>query len=56
MTIRIIDHVIWIQPNKANMNEVDCGRWNEWDGLWTEEWRRMINEVLTDGNEMKHEH
>ena len=22
--------------NKVNMNEMDCGRWNEWDGLWTE--------------------
>ena len=29
------DHVIWIQPNKVNMKEMDCGRWNEWDGLWT---------------------
>ena len=18
------------------MNEMDCGRWNEWDGLWAE--------------------
>ena len=24
------------------MNGMDCGRWNEWDGLWTE------------GNKMKH--
>ena len=36
-------HVIWIQPNKVNMNEMDCGRWNDWDGLWTE------------GNKMKHD-
>ena len=26
----------------ANMNEINHGRWNEWDGLWTE------------GNEIKH--
>ena len=23
-----------MQPNKVNMNEMDYGRWNEWDGLW----------------------
>ena len=34
--MKLNDHVIWIQPNKVNMNEMDCGRWNEWDGLWTE--------------------
>ena len=49
---------------------MDCGRWNEWDGLWTEgnknetwsmkcglkemRWN-MINEVWTEGNKMKHE-
>ena len=32
-----------MQPNKVNMNEMDYGRWNEWDGLWVkgnknEEW------------------
>ena len=58
-----------MQPNKINMNKVDFGRWNEWDGLWTEgnkngtwslkcrlkemEWK-MNNEVWTEGNEMKH--
>ena len=36
LTMRLNDHVIWIQPNKVNMSEMDCGRWNEWDGLWTE--------------------
>ena len=25
-----------MQPKKVNMNEMDYGRWNEWDGLWTE--------------------
>ena len=25
-----------MQTNEVNMNEMDCGRWNEWDGLWTE--------------------
>ena len=32
-----------MQPNKVNVDEMDYGRWNEWDGLWTER------------NEMKHE-
>ena len=32
-----------MQPNKVNMNEMDYGRWNEWDGLWI------------DGNKMKQE-
>ena len=32
-----------MQPNMVNVNEmVDRGRWNKWDGLWTE------------GNKMKH--
>ena len=30
------DHVMWIQTNRVNMSELDCGRWNEWNGLWTE--------------------
>ena len=58
-----------MQPNKVNMNEMDYGRWNEWDGLWTEgnknetwsmkcglkemRWN-MNNPVWTEGNEMKH--
>ena len=32
-----------MQPNKINVNGIDYGRSNEWDGLWTE------------GNEMKYE-
>ena len=24
-----------MQQNKINMDEMDYGRWNEWDGLWT---------------------
>ena len=32
-----------MQPNKVNMNEMDYGEWNEWNGLWTE------------GNKMKHD-
>ena len=26
-----------VQPSKVNMNEMDCGSLNEWDGLWAEE-------------------
>ena len=60
-----------MQPNKVNMNEMDYGRWNEWDGLWTEgskneawsircglkemRWNMMNNDVWTEENEMKHE-
>ena len=49
---------------------MDSGRWNKWDGLWTEgnksetwsmkcglkemRWN-MSNEVWTAGNKMKHE-
>ena len=29
-------YVIWVQTNKVNLNEIDYGRWNEADGLWTE--------------------
>ena len=52
------------------MKEMDYGRWNEWDGYWTEgkknetwsikcglkkmRWKKN-NEVWTEGNEMKHE-
>ena len=70
LTIWLNDHVLWLQPNKVNMNEVDCGGWNEWGGLWTEGnknetwtmkcWLKEMrwntnNEVWTDGTEMKHE-
>ena len=64
------DHVIWTQPNKVNMSEVDCGRSNKWDGLWTEgnktetwsmkcglkemRWN-MNNEVWTEINKVKYE-
>ena len=46
-----------IQPNKVNMNEVDYGRWNEWDRLWTEGNKNgtWSNEVRTEETEMKHE-
>ena len=59
-----------MQPNKGTINKRGYGRWNEWDGPWTEgnknetwlmkcelkemRWN-MSNEVWTDGNEMKHE-
>ena len=39
-----------MQPNKVNMNEMDCGRWNEWNGLWTERRWNMNNEVWTEGS------
>ena len=50
--------MIWVQPNKVNMNEMDYGRWNEWDGLLTkgnknETWSMQCG--LTEGSEMKHE-
>ena len=25
-----------MQPNEINMNEMDYGRWNEWDWMWPE--------------------
>ena len=49
---------------------MNCGRSNEWNGMWTEEnksetWTMkwglketrwyMINELWTEGNKMKHE-
>ena len=43
LAIKLNDHVIWVQPNKANVNEMDYDRWNEWDG------------VRTEGSIMKHE-
>ena len=43
MTIRLSDDVKCVQTNMVNVNEMDYGKWNEWDELWTE-W-----------NEMKHE-
>ena len=46
-----------MQSNKVNVNEMDYGRWNEWDGLQTEE-NKMKHEqwsLWTEGNEMKHE-
>ena len=51
------------------MNKMDCRRWNEWDGLWTEGNKNEIssikcglkgmrsninNEVWTEGNEIRH--
>ena len=53
LTIGLNDHVIWKQSNKVNVNYMDCGRWNEQDGLWTE--GNMDNKVWMEGNEMKHE-
>ena len=43
LTIRLNNDLIWVQANKVNANEMDYGRWNEWDGLWTE------------GNKMRHD-
>ena len=34
--VEVCTHVIWVQPNKVNVNEMDYGRWNKWDRLWTE--------------------
>ena len=59
-----------MQQSKVNVNEMGYGRWNEWDGLWTEgnknetwtikcglkEMRWNMNgDVGAEGNEMKHE-
>ena len=60
-----------MQPSKLNVNKMDYGRWNEWDGLctegnkikhdqWSVDWRKWdetwtMNEMLAEGNEMKHE-
>ena len=58
--MRLNDHVIWIQPNKVNMKEMDYGlkeimKHDQWKcGLKEMRWN-MNNEVQTDGNEMKHE-
>ena len=59
-----------MQPNKVNMNEMDYGRWNEWDGLWVKgnknegwsmkcglkemRWKMNNNEVWTHRNEVKY--
>ena len=40
-----------------NVNEIDYGRWTEWDGLWTG-WNKLKHDqwsVWTEGNDMKHE-
>ena len=58
-----------MQPNKVNMKKMDYGRWNQWDGLFTEgnknetwpmkyrlkemRWN-MNNEVWTEGSKIKH--
>ena len=52
-----------MQPNKVNMNEIDYGRWNEWDGCglkeikmkhdqWSVDWRKW-NETWTMKCELK---
>ena len=43
LAIRLNDHIIWVQPNKVNMNQMDYGRWNEWDmkhDQWHVDWRK----------------
>ena len=59
-----------MRPNKVNVNEMGNGRWNRWDGIWTERnknetwsmkfWVKemrwnMNNKVWNEGHEMKHE-
>ena len=34
--LRLITYLKTLRGNKANMNEMDYGIWNEWDRLWTE--------------------
>ena len=64
LRIRLNHHVIWVQPNIGNVNEMDYGRWNEWGGgneAWSMKYSlkeiiwNMNSEVWTEGNEMKHE-
>ena len=64
LRIRLNHHVIWVQPNIVNVNEMDYGRWNEWGGgneAWSMKYSlkeiiwNMNSEVWTEGNEMKHE-
>ena len=55
LTIRLNDHVIWVEPNKVNRNEMDYGGWNEWDRLLTEGNKMKHKQWMrTEGNEMKH--
>ena len=35
LRIRSNDDLIWMQSNIASVNEMDYGKWNEWDGLET---------------------
>ena len=64
LRIRLNHHVIWVQPNIVNVNGMDYGRWNDWDGgneAWSMKYSlkeirwKMNSEVWTEGNEMKHE-
>ena len=50
LRIRLNHHVIWVQPNIVNVNEMDYGRY----GLKEIRWN-MNSEVWTEGNAMKHE-
>ena len=36
-----------MQPNTVNVNEMDYGKGNEWDGLWSEgiEGHLLMNDV-----------
>ena len=50
LTVRLHEDVIWVQSNKLNVNEIDYGRWNEWDWLWQIKWMRLT--VADEMNEM----
>ena len=52
LTIRLNDHVLWVQQNKVNMNEMDCGRWNEWSGNETWAMRREMKEMKHEQSSM----
>ena len=53
VTMRLNDHVIWIQPNKVNMNEMGCGRWNEWHELWTKVNKNETSSMKSGLKEMR---
>ena len=43
-----------MEPNKVNVNEINYGRWNEWNRPWIEGNKMKHDQVWTEENEMKH--
>ena len=40
------DNVIWVQSNMVNLNVIDFGKGDEWEGLWSKrnEWDGLWSE------------